>query len=63
MFIPFFFFCVAWATPAGLLADYGNFSAGDFQAHQAAIVVEHQEDFEIAGGYPQSFITFAVVRR
>ena len=62
MFIPFCFYQAIEGAASGLLADYGNFGAGNFQAHQAAIGVEHQQHLEVAGGDPQAFITFSVVR-
>jgi len=39
-----------------LLADDGDFGGGDFQTHEAVIVVEKEKNFEVGRGDLETFI-------
>jgi hypothetical protein len=45
-----------------LLADDGDFCAGDFYAVEAMLFVEVEEDFDVGGAGAKAFIGFAVYR-
>src|SRR5207249_6587746 len=44
------------------LPIYGDFGGGDFQTHEAVIVVEKEKNFEVGRGDLETFIGFAIGR-